>query len=142
MKTALKNLIAAAMLLNLASCSCAIKHTWIQAKSGGKITSSSFQAAAKDSGFNPIKDEDSKYHKRGVYLSYSPEERILIHSAFCPTPITLITWGVDLRAWQERCAKVETSLFTWYAQRGITLEKVERSPLNEEAQQDAPSNGG
>ena len=129
------------MLLNLASCSCAINHTQIQAKSGGKITNSSFQAAAKDSGFHPIKEEDSKYHKRGVYLNYSPEERITIHSAFCSTPITLITWGVDLRAWQERCAKVETSLFTWYAQRGITLKKVERSPLNEEAQQDAPSDG-
>ena len=128
------------MLLNLASCSCAIKHTWIQAKSGGKITSSTFQAAAKDSGFKATREESPKYHKRGVYLSYSPKERILIHSAFCPTPITLMTWGADVRAWQARCDEVENSLFTWYAQRGIKVEKVIPSPPNEEAQQDAPSN--
>jgi hypothetical protein len=142
MKFILNSLVVTAMLLNLASCSCAIKHTWIQAKSGGKITSSTFQAAAKDSGFKAIREEGSTYHKRGVYLSYSTEERILIHSAFCPTPITLITWGADIRAWQARCNGVETSLFTWYAERGVTLKKVIPSRSNEEAQQVGTSNGG
>ncbi len=142
MKYTLKTLIATAMLFNLASCSCAIEHTWMQAKSGGKITSSSFQAAAKDSGFNASREESSKYYKRGVYLSYSPKERILIHSAFCPTPLTLMTWGADARAWEARCEEVETSLFTWYAQRGITLEMINHSPSNEEAQQAGSSNGG
>lgn len=142
MKSTLKTLIATSMLLNLASCSCAIEHTWIQAKSGGKITSSSFQAAAKDSGFNATREESSRYYKRGVYLSYSPKERILIHSAFCPTPLTLMTWGADARAWEARCEEVETSLFAWYAQQGITLERINPSPSNEEAQQAGTSNGG
>lgn len=142
MKSTLKILIATAMLLNLASCSCAIEHTWIQAKSGGKITSSSFQAAAKDSGFKATREESSKFYKRGVYLSYSPKERILIRSIFCPTPITLLTWGADARAWKARCDEVETSLFTWYAQRGIALKNVHPSPSNEEVQQGGSSNGG
>lgn len=128
MKTTLKTLMAAVMLLNLASCSCAIEHTWLQAKSGGKITSSSFQAAAKDSGFKATQEESPEYHRRGVYLSCSPEERILIHSAFCPTPITILTWGADVRAWEARCDEVENALFAWYAQRGIALEEVNLSP--------------
>ena len=130
------------MLFNLASCSCAIEHTWIQAKNGGRITSSSFRDAAKDSGFKPTREDGIKFYKRGVYLSCTPKEKILMHSAFCPTPITILTWGADVRAWEARCDEVETALFTWYAQRGITLENVYYSSSNEEAQQAGTSNGG
>ena len=131
MKAALKLLIAVIVITNLTSCSCAIEHAWLEAKDGGKITGSSFQAAAKDSGFKASGEGGHGYHKRGVYLRYPPKKRILIHSTFCPTPITLITWGADARAWESRCNKVESSLFSWYAQRGITLERV-NPPLTDE----------
>ncbi len=126
--------------LNLTSCSCAIVHSVFEAKDGVAITNPSFQAAAADAGLRTKRADSSSYQRRGVYLSYSPEEKIVMHSSFCPTPFTLLTWGADVRAWEASCDEVETSIEDWYAKRGITLQRARDYPINRQAQQGGAQN--
>lgn len=139
MKAILLNIITTVTIIGLSSCSCAFEHLSLKATRGGRITSSSFQAAAKDVGFNAGSADSLSFRKRGVSLSYAPNGIIVIYSSFCPTPLTLLIWGADARAWEARCRQTETSLISWYAQRGIELRRTKPFPP-EDVQQAASLN--
>jgi hypothetical protein len=137
MKTAILCFISAATTISLSSCSCAIVHTAFEAKGGGSITKTSFQAAAQNAGMKSKRIDSSTYQKRGVTLSYTPQGTIVMDSCFCPTPLTLLTWGADVRSWEIRCDEIKTSIVTWYAHRGIALQPTRNHPPMGQAERDA-----
>lgn len=132
MKTAIKKLILIPAILNLASCSCAIRQSCLAAQSGGPITRTSFHAAAQDLGFQPDPSDSLSYHKRSVKVTYSADQQILLHSSFCPTPITLLTGAADFRTWETRWKALESSWLHWYAQRETPLKQVNPTPPDDQ----------
>ena len=129
MKPIISRIIGLACIINLTSCSCAIVHNVYEAKSGPKISETSFRSAAESAGLKASRSDSQIYRKRGVTLTYSPEDRIVLHSSFCPTPISLLTLGADARAWESRWEQIDASLVDWYAKRGTSLKQVELSTL-------------
>jgi len=139
MKSMLYRLFALAYFFCLVNCSCEMNFEVYQAQSGTNISKASFRSAAESAGLKAIGSDGEIYEKHGMTLCYRPQERIELHSIFCPTPLTLLTWGADARACEERRKKIGTEFFSWYAKRGITLKRVELSTLTKEARKDGSS---
>jgi hypothetical protein len=114
MKSLIQSLLAITLPVTFASCSCAIYHRKWAPKKGSKIPESSLL---------DLDTRMKRINKRGVDF-YSSSKEITLDSWFCPTPLTLITWGADARAWEARCGKSQATIDDWSTQQGIKLEAV------------------
>lgn len=108
----------------LSSCSCAIYHKSWKSKNTEVISNTSFHQVAKETGFKTHHTSMMGYKKRDVYFSYTNNGRINLHSAFCPTPLTLLTWGAAGDAWNDRCQQAENSILESYSKKGIKLQII------------------
>ena len=137
MTSLLRHLAATSAALSLASCSCAIYHESWEARSGKSISNTSFHQAAKDSGFKSHRTSILGYKKRDVYFSYSNDGIINLNSSFCPNPMTLLTSGADVDAWNARCNSAEALVLDWYSKQGTSLKKASPGISSQQAEQGA-----